>query len=94
MEGTNCVPTITKTSNLLHSSVLNAPNSGHQKVLTIVSASSLKTLVCKKSRKVLEDNDTYGELANRTFQSDLHWRKRTVELLQQQQEMAQDSGLI
>jgi hypothetical protein len=70
MEGTNCVPTITKTSNVLHSSVLNAPDSGHRNVLTIVSASSLKTLVCKKSRKIFEDSnkDTYSELANRTFQ--------------------------
>lgn len=70
MEGTNCVPTITKTSNVLHSSVLNAPDSGHRNVLTIVSASSLKTLVCKKSRNVFEDSnkDTYSELANQTFQ--------------------------
>lgn len=70
MEGTNCVPTITKTSNVLHSSVLNATDSGHRNVLTIVSASSLKTLVCKRSRKVFEDNnkDTYSGLANQTFQ--------------------------
>jgi hypothetical protein len=70
MEGTNCVPTITKTSNVLHSSVLNAPASGHRNVLTIVSASTLKKLVCKKSRKIFEDSnkDTYNELANRTFQ--------------------------
>jgi len=96
VEGTNCVPTITKTSNVLHSSVLNATNYGHENVLTTVSASNLRTFPCKKSGKVMEDNnkDSYSELASRTLQSDLHWRKRTVELLQQQQEMAQDGGFI
>lgn len=49
MEGTNCVPTITKTSNVLHPSVLNTPDSGHRNVLTIVSASTLEKL---KSRKI------------------------------------------
>jgi hypothetical protein len=93
-EGTNCVPTITKTSNVLQSSVLNATNSDHQNVL--MSACSSRNVACKKSRKVLEDDnkDSYNELSNRTLQSDLHWRKRTVELLQHQQEMAEDSGFI
>jgi hypothetical protein len=70
MEGTNCVPTITKTSNVLHSSVLNTPDSGHRNVLTIVSGSTLEKLVCKKSRKIFEDSNkgTYSELANQTFQ--------------------------
>jgi hypothetical protein len=94
MEGTNCVPTITKTSNVLQSSVLNATNSEHQN--TLLSACSSRNFVCSKSRKFLEhDNkDSYSELSNRTLQSDLHWRKRTVELLQHQQEMAQGSGFI
>jgi hypothetical protein len=94
IEGTNCVPTITKTSNVFQSNVLNATNSEHQNVL--MSACSSRNFVCKKSRKVLEDDskDSYSELSNRTLQSDLHWRKRTVELLQHQQEMAQDSGFI
>lgn len=96
MEGTNCVPTITKTSNVLHTSVLNATNYGHQNVFTIVSANSVRTYACKKSRNVLEGNDkeSCSELASRTLQSDIHWRKRTMELLQQQQGMAQDSGFI
>jgi hypothetical protein len=96
MEGTNCVPTITKTSNVLQSSVLNATNCEHQNVFTIVSASSVRTFTYKKSRNILEDNDKElcSELASRTLQSDIHWRKRTMELLQHQQEMAQDNGFI
>jgi len=94
MEGTNCVPTITKTSNVLQCNVLNATNSEHQNIL--MSACGSRNFVCKKSKKVLEDDnkDSYSELSNRTFQNDLHWRKRTVELLQHQQEMTQESGFI
>lgn len=94
MEGTNCVPTITKTSNVLQCNVLNATNSEHQNIL--MSACGSRNFVCKKSKKGLEDDnkDSYSELSNRTFQNDLHWRKRTVELLQHQQEMTQESGFI
>ena len=94
MEGTNCVPTITKTSNVLQCNVLNATNSEQQNIL--MSDCGSRNFVCKKSKKVLEDDskDSYSELSNRTFQNDLHWRKRTVELLQHQQEMTQESGFI
>jgi len=94
MEGTNCVPTITKTSNVLQCNVLNATNSEHQNIL--MSACGSRNFVCKKSKKAVEDDnkDSYSELSNRTFQNDLHWRKRTVELLQHQQEMTQESGFI
>ncbi|PSN50267.1 hypothetical protein C0J52_02364 [Blattella germanica] len=95
IEGTNCVPTITKASTVYQPSVVRT-NSAQQTVVTNFNTNNQRYYSCKKTGKILETDNlgSYIPTTTKILQSDLHWRKRTIELSQLEQEMAQNNDFI
>ncbi|KAJ9593771.1 hypothetical protein L9F63_027585 [Diploptera punctata] len=55
--------------------------------VTVPNTTSQRLYSCKKTGKLLATDIDIPYIPPRTMQSDLHWRKRTIELSQQEDEM-------